>query len=188
MACNDLSRNHVTAQDHVRWAFVETHPLIYEVLRYVTQHSLQAVSYLDGGFPRAPGGGGGSLAHKCATRSRVHQLLKWTLNGVSHYVTFAPLNGVRPAKHNPRPEWPILFYGAANDTLNWRFKDNMEYLQHDMNCLHMYEPLILCLSCDKWSCGTYQNRWKEWNALIRQRCCRESRYCQSTDTERHYVG
>ena len=48
-----------------------------------------------------------------------------------------------------------------------------------------YEPLILCLSCDKWSCGTYQNCWKEWNALIWQRCCRESRYCQSTYTERH---
>ena len=48
-----------------------------------------------------------------------------------------------------------------------------------------YEPLILCLSCDKWYCGTYQNCWKEWNALIRQRCCRKSRYCQSTDTERH---
>ena len=48
-----------------------------------------------------------------------------------------------------------------------------------------YEPLILCLSCDEWSCGTYQNCWKEWNALIRQRCCRKSRYCQSTDTERH---
>ena len=48
-----------------------------------------------------------------------------------------------------------------------------------------YEPLILCLSCNKWSCGTYQNCWKEWNTRIRQRCYRESTYCQSTDTERH---
>ena len=31
-AYNELSRNHVTAQDHVACAFVETHPLIYEVL------------------------------------------------------------------------------------------------------------------------------------------------------------
>ena len=33
--------------------------------------------------------------------------------------------------------------------------------------------------------GTYQNCWKEWNALIRQRCCRESACCQYTYTERH---
>ena len=56
-------------------------------------------------------------------------------------------------------------------------------LHLDMNSL--YEPLILCFSCNKWSCGTYQNCWKEWNALIRQRCYRESTYCKSTDTERH---
>ena len=41
MACNDYSRNHVTAQDHVTWASVETHPLIYEVLGYVTQHFVE---------------------------------------------------------------------------------------------------------------------------------------------------
>ena len=33
------------AQDHVTWAFVETHPLIYEkkyeVLGYVTQHFVE---------------------------------------------------------------------------------------------------------------------------------------------------
>ena len=30
-----------------------------------------------------------------------------------------------------------------------------------------------------------KNFEKEWNALIQQRCYRESIYCQSTDTERH---
>ena len=65
-------------------------------------------------------------------------------------------------------------------------KDNMEYLQRDYILTWIaYEPLILCLSCNKWSCGTYQNCWKEWNALIWQRCYRESTYCQSTDTQRH---
>ena len=49
----------------------------------------------------------------------------------------------------------------------------------------MTTSLILCLSCNKWSCGTYENCWIEWNALIRQKCYRESTYCQSTDTERH---
>ena len=34
-ACNDYSRHGITAQDHVTWAFVETHPLIYEMLGYV---------------------------------------------------------------------------------------------------------------------------------------------------------
>ena len=56
------------------------------------------------------------------------------------------------------------------------------YLQHevhlDMNCLCTV-PLILCLSCNKLNC------WKQWNALFRKRCYRESTYCQSTDTERH---
>ena len=66
------------------------------------------------------------------------------------------------------------------------FKGNEEYLQHDkILTLTPCEPLILCLSCSKWSCGTYQNCWKEWNAVIRQRCYRESTYFQSTDTERH---
>ena len=68
-------------------------------------------------------------------------------------------------------------------------KDNMEYLQHDyILTWTAYEPLILWLSCNKWSCGTYQNCWTEWNALIRQRCYRESTHCKSTDTERHNVG
>ena len=48
-------------------------------------------------------------------------------------------------------------------------------------------PFILCLSCNKWRSGTYQNCWKEWNALTRQRCYRESTCCQITDTERHTV-
>ena len=63
---------------------------------------------------------------------------------------------------------------------------NMEYLQHDyILTWTAYKPLISCLSCNKWSCGTYQNCWKELNALIRQRRYRESTYCESTDTERH---
>ena len=62
------------------------------------------------------------------------------------------------------------------------FKDNMEYLQHDyILTWTAYKPLILCLFCNKWSCGTYQNRWKKWNALIRQICYRESTYCQCTE-------
>ena len=50
----------------------------------------------------------------------------------------------------------------------------MENLQHDyILTWTAYEPLILCLSCNEWSCGTYyQNCWKEWNALIRQWCYR----------------
>ena len=39
------------------------------------------------------GGGGGGV-----TRN----FIKWTLNGVSHYLTFAPLNVFTPAKHNPK--------------------------------------------------------------------------------------
>ena len=62
----------------------------------------------------------------------------------------------------------------------------MEYLQHDyILTWTLYEPLSLCLSCNKWSCGIYQTCWKEWNAVLRPRCYRESTYCQSTDTERH---
>ena len=41
MACNELSRNHITAQDHVACTFVKTHPLIYKVLGYVTQHFVE---------------------------------------------------------------------------------------------------------------------------------------------------
>ena len=74
----------------------------------------------------------------------------------------------------------------SNTNSSTTVKDNMEYLQHDKILTSTpYEPLILCLSCNKWSCGTYQNFWKEWNDVIRQRCYRESTYCQSTDTERH---
>ena len=60
----------------------------------------------------------------------------------------------------------------------------MEYLQHDyILTWTAYEPLMSCLSCNKWSCGTYQNCWKEWNALIRQRSYREPTYCERTGTE-----
>ena len=46
--------------------------------------------------PGGEGGGGGhSLVNVLPTR--VHQPIKWTLNGVSHHVTFTPLNGVTPA-------------------------------------------------------------------------------------------
>ena len=34
---------------------------------------------------------------------------------------------------------------------------DMEYLQHDSTLTWTaFEPFILCLSCKKWSCGTYQ--------------------------------
>ena len=68
------------------------------------------------------------------------------------------------------------------------FKDNMEYLQHDYILTWTAsesEPFILCLSGNKWSCGTYQKCRKEWNALLRQNSYRESTYCPNTDTERH---
>ena len=65
-------------------------------------------------------------------------------------------------------------------------KDNMEYLQHDYKLMWTaFVPFVLCFFCNKWSSSTYQNCWKEWNALIRQRCYRELIRCQSTDTERH---
>ena len=39
--------------------------------------------------------------------------------------------------------------------------DNMEYLQHDyILTWTAYEPLILCLSRNKWSCGIYQKAEK----------------------------
>ena len=37
-----------------------------------------------------PGGGGGGHSHTSWLPTRVHQPLKWTLNGVSHHVTFTP--------------------------------------------------------------------------------------------------
>ena len=46
---------------------------------------------------------------------------------------------------------------------------------HELHLNHLF-----CLSCNNWSCSTFQNCWKEWNALIRQRCYRESTCCQST--------
>ena len=60
-------------------------------------------------------------------------------------------------------------------------KDNMEYLQHDYILKWTaYEPLILWLSCKKWSCGTYQDCWKEWYALHSTiRYYRESTYLQT---------
>ena len=52
-------------------------------------------------------------------------------------------------------------------------KDNTEYLQHDHKLMWTaFVPFVLCLFCNKWSSSTYQNCWKEWNALIRQRCYR----------------
>ena len=50
------------------------------------------------------GGGGGHL-HISVQPTRIHQPLKWTLNGKLHHVTFTPLNGITPAKHNPK--WRI---------------------------------------------------------------------------------
>ena len=32
----------------------------------------------------------------------------------------------------------------------------MEYLQDHMLTSTAFEPFILCLSCNKWSCGTYE--------------------------------
>ena len=43
------------------------------------------------------GGGGGVHSLTSWLPTRVHQPLKRTLNGVMYHVTFAPLNGVRPA-------------------------------------------------------------------------------------------
>ena len=45
-----------------------------------------------------PGGGGGGGAHINVLPTHIYQLLKWSLNWISHHVTFARLNGVRPAK------------------------------------------------------------------------------------------
>ena len=40
------------------------------------------------------GGGGGGRSHTSVLLpTQIHPLLKWTLNGISHHVTFAPLNG-----------------------------------------------------------------------------------------------
>ena len=54
------------------------------------------------------GGGGGGHSHINVLPTRVHQPLKWTLNGILiHHVAFAPLNGI------------FNGYGAENDTLKW---------------------------------------------------------------------
>ena len=97
--------------------------------------------------------------------------------------------------------WPEASEGSEQ-TKHWRGKPLFTNNRLPLQCLvsseasdaseHDYmlkwtasEPLILCLSCNKWSCGAYQTSWKEWNALIWQICYKESTCCQSTDTERH---
>ena len=68
---------------------------------------------------------------------------------------------------------------------------NIEYLQHDFILTKLptkYEPLILCLSCNKWSCGTYQNFWKEWNALIWQRCVQRINILSKYRHKNAYLG
>ena len=75
----------------------------------------------------------------------------------------------------------------------WRevdtLKDNMEYLQHDyMLMWTASEPLILCLSCNKWSCGAYQNSWKEWNALIWQIYVTKNQHAVKVQTQKGICG
>ena len=61
------------------------------------------------------GGGGGCHSHTNVLTTRVHHPLKWTLNGVSHHVSRAPLNGVIPAKNNTK--WRVLIVVVLrNDT------------------------------------------------------------------------
>ena len=57
-----------------------------------------------GGGGEAGGGGGG-----------VHHPLKWTLNGVSRHVSFAPLNGVIPAEITLNSVRVLYVYGAENN-------------------------------------------------------------------------
>ena len=57
------------------------------------------------------GGGGRGHSHTNVLPTRVHQLLKWTLNGVSHHVTFAPLK-MTPHLENINPKWRILIVMA----------------------------------------------------------------------------
>ena len=40
-AYNERSRNHVTVPYHVSCTFVETHPIIYEVLCYLIKHCVE---------------------------------------------------------------------------------------------------------------------------------------------------
>ena len=74
-------------------------------------------------------------------------------------------------------------------TIYFMFKDNMEYLQHDyMLTWVTFEPFTLCLSWNKWSCGTYQNCWKEWNALIRYNDVTENQHAVKVLTQKGICG
>ena len=101
--------------------------------------------------------------------------------------------------------WFNRIPSLANVTLIWKwlwcntsicmvasnhFKDNNTIINYgvlgawhiDMNCLG---TVYLYLSCNKWSCATYQNCWKEWNAIIQPFVTENQHACQSTYTERH---
>ena len=77
----------------------------------------------------------------------------------------------------------------CNIIMSW-LKYNMGYLQHDyILTWTAYDPLILCLSCNKWSYVVlYQNCWKERNAVIWQRCYRESTYTVKVQTQKGKCG
>ena len=42
----------------------------------------------------------------------------------------------------------------------------MEYLHDYILTWTAYEPLILCVSCNKWSCGTVLNKIVEKNEML----------------------
>ena len=89
-------------------------------------------------------------------------------------------------KHNiPGQEFRPIFFITHHFILQaWNFLKIIWSTCIMTTCWHElpFEPFIICLSCNKWSCGTYmyQNCWKGWNGLIWQRCLRESACCQST--------
>ena len=63
------------------------------------------------------------------------------------------------------------------------FKDNMEYLQHEyMWTWAAFEPFILCLSCNKWSCQWYLSK-----LLKRMKCCYSTKMLQRINMQSNYL-
>ena len=64
----------------------------------------------------------------------------------------------------------------------------MEYLRHDYMLIWIAsEPLIVCLSCNEWRCGTYQYSWNEWNVLI-DKYITKNQHAVKVQTQKNICG